>query len=673
MTVKVDEDGNITLTYPDDVDPDSITTDKITVKDENGKDIPVIFEKQPDGSYTAQVPPGTDGTVKVEVPAGSYDDLTGNPGLIGKGEGPVDTVAPIVNPTSVITNEDQSVVLKWAHFGITDANTTNANLMVTITHLPTDGTLYYTNASGNKVAITNGQKLTYADIDSGKVTFEPDANEASNNAGDTYADVGFSVSDGKHTTDGSIEIIVDAVADKPNLGFGLVEWEPATVNLNIKTWSNLKEVTIGGKKHTLTGGGSGVSDVTLKTVFEYLTSNQATNPAISEGKTNSLSNGNVPTYNGVAIEGYVYLEAGHTYRYQGKADDSGLLIIGNNDPAYVSWGGSSTSVNKDFTVTESGFYTFDFYMHNQSGEGNYDFQLKDLGGDKISYFPDLKTAIDMMNKVYQGENSSVEWTVSDLIQKDAADKDQYGFHRPYFNLSGEVGKDISLGLLSTGLNDKDGSESLSLAFEGLVEGMQIYAIAQDGIRTLLGTADANGILKFSTTDLSINGQSLVAVAPKNYIVSGASDTLDVKVTATATEQSNGSEASTETDFDIILYPPTGVAAKALLAMPIEDDNIIFDLLSDTNTGGNTLRIEDNFSVGSYAQIDLSALLSDAATLNNLGEYVSVNYDANTDQAVISIDRDGAASAYQSQDLLILTHQTTDVTLNDLLKNNQIII
>ena len=84
-------------------------------------------------------------------------------------------------------------------------------------------------------------------------------------------------------------------------------------------------------------------------------------------------------------------------------------------------------------------------------------------------------------------------------------------------------------------------------------------------------------------------------------------------------------------------------------------------------------IEDNFSVGSYAQIDLSALLSDAATLNNLGEYVSVNYDANTDQAVISIDRDGAASAYQSQDLLILTHQTTDVTLNDLLKNNQIII
>ena len=648
-------------------------TDNITVKDENGKDIPVTFDKQPDGSYTAQVPPGTDGTVKVDVPAGSYDDLTGNPGLVGGDTGTVDTVAPIINPTPVITNEDQSVVLKWVHFGITDANTANANLMVTITHLPTDGKLYYTNASGNKEAISKGQKLTHADLESGKVTFEPDVNEASSNAGGTYADVGFSVSDGKHTTDGSIEIVVDAVADKPHLGFDLINWEPETVNLNIKTWSGLKEVTIDGNKHTLTGGGDGVSAETLKTVFEYLTSNQTTNPAASNGKTDSLSNGNVPTYNGVAIEGYIYLEAGHTYRYQGKADDSGLLIIGNNDPAYVSWGGSSTSVNKDFTVTESGFYTFDFYMHNQSGAGNYDFQLQDLAGDKISYFPDLQTAIDKMNSVYQGENSSVEWTVSDLLQKDTADKDQYGFHRPYFNLSGEVGKDISLGLLATGLNDKDGSEKLSLKFEGLIEGMQIYAIAQDGTRTLLGTADVNGILKFTTSDLSINGQSLVAVAPKNYIVDGASDTLDVKITATATEQSNGSEASIETEFDIILYPSTGVAATALLALPMHDDNIIFNLLNDTHTGGNTLRTEDNFSVGSYAKIDLSALLSDAATLNNLSEYVSVKYDANTDQAVISIDRDGTASAYQSQDLLILTHQTTDVTLDELLKNNQIII
>ncbi|MFW2149653.1 hypothetical protein ACK2M2_16350, partial [Acinetobacter sp. TY1] len=110
VTVKVDEDGNITLTYPDDVDPDSITTDKITVKDENGKDIPVIFEKQPDGSYTAQVPPGTDGTVKVEVPAGSYDDLTGNPGLIGKGEGPVDTTPPQV---TVKVDEDGNITLTY--------------------------------------------------------------------------------------------------------------------------------------------------------------------------------------------------------------------------------------------------------------------------------------------------------------------------------------------------------------------------------------------------------------------------------------------------------------------------------------------------------------------------------------------------------------------------------
>ena len=44
-----------------------------------------------------------------------------------------------------------------------------------------------------------------------------------------------------------------------------------------------------------------------------------------------------------------------------------------------------------------------------------------------------------------------------------------------------------------------------------------------------------------------------------------------------------------------------------------------------------------------------------------------------DQAVISIDRDGKGTHYQTEDLLILTNQSTNVTLEELLKNNQIII
>ena len=81
----------------------------------------------------------------------------------------------------------------------------------------------------------------------------------------------------------------------------------------------------------------------------------------------------------------------------------------------------------------------------------------------------------------------------------------------------------------------------------------------------------------------------------------------------------------------------------------------------------------DFKLGSTQHIDVSALLSASANATNIGEYLSVQYDADKDQAVISIDRDGAAIDYQAADLLILSHQKIDITLDELLKNNQIII
>ncbi|MCL6249435.1 hypothetical protein M5F00_16460, partial [Acinetobacter sp. ANC 4945] len=104
VEVTVTPNGDIVLTYPDDTDPSSITTDKIIVKDPNGKDIVVEFGTpvtQPDGSITVtgKVPEGTDSTVTVTVPEGSYDDTTGNPGQPGTGTGTVDTDRPQVEVT----------------------------------------------------------------------------------------------------------------------------------------------------------------------------------------------------------------------------------------------------------------------------------------------------------------------------------------------------------------------------------------------------------------------------------------------------------------------------------------------------------------------------------------------------------------------------------------------
>ncbi|OOV83381.1 BapA/Bap/LapF family prefix-like domain-containing protein, partial [Acinetobacter amyesii] len=114
VEVTVTPNGDIVLTYPDDTDPSSITTDKIIVKDPNGKDIVVEFGTpvtQPDGSITVtgKVPEGVDGSITVTVPEGSYEDTAGNPGLPGQangGEGtPVDTDRPQVE-VSVTPNGD---------------------------------------------------------------------------------------------------------------------------------------------------------------------------------------------------------------------------------------------------------------------------------------------------------------------------------------------------------------------------------------------------------------------------------------------------------------------------------------------------------------------------------------------------------------------------------------
>ena len=559
--VTITPEGKITVTYPDDVDSSTITEEKIIVEGPKGP-IEVPFTppvKQPDGSYvvTGEVPPGVDGDITVTVPTDSYEDKSGNPGEEVDKTVPVDNIAPEVETTQVVMREDQSVTLTWAHFGISDANTANDQLVITVTNLPKDGVLTIVDAAGNKTPIIAGQTLSYADINAGKVVFAPDANEASATDGGVYAGLEFNVSDGKHVTSGELEIVVDAVADKPSLTLDLLDWSPTAVNLNIQTWNNLKTVTVDGKSYNLLqGNGNGMPADTLRTVFEYLTSSKNTTlPPASTSETTILVDSSVATYEGVAITGYVYLEAGHTYSYKGKADDSGMLIIGNQDPVFVSWGGLSQSVDLSFTAKESGFYTFDFYMHNQAGEGNYDFQLIDQShGDKISYYPSLDAAVSDLNNFYQQTNPSVEWQVSDLIQGSSTDKDQNGFHRPYFNLSGEVGQDISLGLLNTSLNDLDSSESLTLNFSGLVEGMKIYAITEDGTRVLLGTADTNGNLNFVADSMSIEGSSLVAIAPPSLVVTGNSLQLNVKLESVATEKSNGSTASSELEFGVILYP-----------------------------------------------------------------------------------------------------------------------
>ncbi|WP_180046297.1 Ig-like domain-containing protein, partial [Acinetobacter sp. YH12117] len=104
-----------------------------------------------------------------------------------------------------------------------------------------------------------------------------------------------------------------------------------------------------------------------------------------------------------------------------------------------------------------------------------------------------------------------------------------------------------------------------------------------------------------------------------------------------------------------------------------DDSAIFKVLNhEFNLNQQPNAEVDQFNLGSDDSIDISSLLSDDATDANLAEFVTVEYDEQSEQAMISIDRDGKAETHQSQHLVTLLNQPTAFDLEQLLQNNQII-
>ncbi|MEZ0262669.1 MAG: cadherin-like domain-containing protein, partial [Alphaproteobacteria bacterium] len=126
--------------------------------------------------------------------------------------------APAGANTTVTTLEDTAYTFTAANFGFTDANDPTAGhtlSAVTISTLATNGTILL-----NGVAVTAGQSVTIADINSGLLTFAP----AANANGAAYAQFTFAVQDSGGTANGGVDtdqtpntmtISVTAVNDAP--------------------------------------------------------------------------------------------------------------------------------------------------------------------------------------------------------------------------------------------------------------------------------------------------------------------------------------------------------------------------------------------------------------------------------------------------------------------------
>ena len=88
----------------------------------------------------------------------------------------------------------------------------------------------------------------------------------------------------------------------------------------------------------------------------------------------------------------------------------------------------------------------------------------------------------------------------------------------------------------------------------------------------------------------------------------------------------------------------------------------------TDSNAETIQFSSEFFNDLLSDSDLTS-----SHLSQVEKFIKVDYDAATESATVKVDRDGEANGSNYQDLLVLEHQTSNVTLAELLNNHQITI
>uniref|UniRef100_UPI000AB79FF9 immunoglobulin-like domain-containing protein n=1 Tax=Pseudomonas sp. NBRC 111124 TaxID=1661039 RepID=UPI000AB79FF9 len=532
--------------------------------------------------------------------------------------------APVSAGGAVTGVEDTALVLNWSNFNVTDVDSPTASLGITITQLPTLGTLQYNNGSA-WVNVTLNQTVSQADIAAGKLKFVPLANQSGvddyggtgvgNNQAD-YAQIKFKPTDG--ITPGSettLKVDITPVADAPTLSIGSNNVN--SLGLTKESWT------------TLTGlgtNGNGITGDALKTVFT-----NSGNATTSATITNVQSDSSVAAQSGSKTSGLVYLEAGKTYTFSGTADDSLLVNIGGKTVVTATWGAGGT-VAGTYTPTTSGYYTLEIYHANQSGPGSYDINIK-VGSGTVGDFN--STSIAMYPNVTALANAGV--TVSDLHGSSGQ-----GYYDGYKLNEGPENGSVKLVGISSGLTDTDGSETLSVKLGGIPAGSVISDSA--------GHSATVGSTAVDVSGWTLN--SLTIKTPSYY-----SGQFDVKVTSTSTESVGGSFAITEGTLKVTVYPDTYTTSQLSTA----SDNT-------TGTFGDDIIIADTAGLHMTAgtNYNLAFIVDTSGSMSSTGIDATKASLATTFQALLA---DAKASGVGTVNVLLVdfatqVKSTVAVTLND---------
>ena len=649
ITVEIVETGLITGTTTD-VAPGTNVVLTITGKDSANNPVTEYVSTfvKADGTYEAKISSSTkiaDGSA-LTVDASTVDR---------NGENVTDSVQKGSGIFDLIARDDSVSILEGAQ-PVTGNVLTNDNSGLTVTGITIGQNSY---AVGESVTISGVGTINVAA--NGAYTFTP-----LKNYGGDVPSITYTVTNGTTTDSANLKIAVNAIAEQPLVGtFG---FSPLPLSLNMQTWSNAKNIN---GYNLLQNGGSGAADIALRGAIDYLrtytsvkNSDGSNVTTIGTTETTSLSSSNLPTYDAVYISGFVFLEAGQNYIYSGIGDDSASIIIGDSvSSLHVNWRGTTTSGNGEFSVNQSGYYSFQFYIHNADGVGNYNFAVNNADGSPMNYYKNvaaIESSLQNTTYVLGGYNAGTNDASNDT-----------GFYTLNRGYSGQSSDVINLTGIDLKATDIDGSEYLSFEVSGLPQGAILTFVDANNVTHSL-TADANG--KVTYIPSVIDNATLEYKDFKLIVGSKNDDVLDIVLKANSIEQMNGDFKTSTLEFKVNVTdaPIISTPADDLITTGTGDDTIVYNVLNaaDDRAGNGTDTWLDYQAADKieFAADFFDGLLPDRSNLNQFIDIVP----GSGNNSVLVIDRDGNAGNYNPADLLVIQNQPT-LTLQDLLNNDQIVI
>ncbi|EMA3775304.1 Ig-like domain-containing protein [Vibrio cholerae] len=507
-------------------------------------------------------------------------------------------------PDNLEFNDNDSLKVNTLPDAKNDIISTDEGHGVTIDVLANDTDAENETLSISSASVIEG-KGTVSIVD-GKLYFEPVDNDFSGKVKIEYA-----VTDPqKGTSTAFVEVTVNPVADQPDLSLVAPEVTLPSLAFDVFKWGN---VVIAPKY----GNGNGVSGSELIDVIATLDKENAT-PSTMVNAQDSASNATAAN-EAVLLTGLVYLEAGVSYDFVGKGDDSLAITIGGQLVDEGRWGTAEATLRGDaFVPTESGYYPISIYHHNQKGQGNFDVNVSINGASAVDLSSSNLSIVSDINSL-----------TSSGIRTSGAQVDKNGveFYDTYQVNEGRQDTAIPLSEIKASLNDNDGSETLSIALTGIPNGATI----SDGTNSVTITDNQS----VDVTNWLLN--SLVVTPP-----AGSHEDFTIKVTATSTEKANNRQAKSTVDIHVIVHEQSPTVTESDFVSGNEDQIISGNVLSNDSDLDDELRVStisvngQEYSAGNAIELTEGKLTIDAngsftfePTEHWSGKVPEIQYTTNT--------------------------------------------